>query len=224
MNTLRSQLYYSPGACSLSVHIALETLKIPYELIKVDLNSEHQSGSKFLQVNRRARVPVLIHGETRIRESVAILQFLNELYPEKKLAPVDVTERAKNNEWLQFGTSSIHPFFGGLWRSARFTSNPSHVKDIQQTCEKAIIQCFIEFDEFLGEKKFLLGDHPYLCDFYYMPLLRWLNCLAQGRTMYQNIPRYFDNLIALPAVKRAMSQENLAIDRSTNYPLEGSTP
>ena len=214
------KLYYSPGACSLSVHVALEELGVPYKLIEVNLKQAKHLQSDYLNLNSRARVPILFYGKTRIREAVTILQFLNECFPENKLAPTDVTARALCYEWMLFGTATIHPYFGGLWRSERYASNPSHYTDIQQTCEKEILKCFTEFDEFLGDKKFLLGDHPYICDYYYVPLIRWINNLNQDKSMYINIPRYYDTLLSLPSVNEAMLQENLIINREINDSLQ----
>ena len=213
------KLYYSAGACSLSVHIALEELGVPYKLIEVSIKEEKNIQRNYLNLNSRARVPILFYGKTRIREAVAILLFLNDCFPENRLTPTDVTTRALCSEWMLFGTATIHPYFGGLWRSERYASNPSHYTDIQLTCEKAVLKCFIELDEFLGNKKFLLGDHPYICDYYYVPLIRWLNNLIQDKSMYINIPRYYDTLLSLPSVKEAMLQESLIIDREINFPL-----
>ena len=50
------KLYYSPGACSLSPHIALLEAGLPYDLVKVDLRAKKlENGDDYLKVNRRAR-------------------------------------------------------------------------------------------------------------------------------------------------------------------------
>ena len=54
------KLYYSPGACSLSPHIALLEAGLPYDLVKVDLRAKKlENGDDFLKVNPKGQVPAL---------------------------------------------------------------------------------------------------------------------------------------------------------------------
>jgi len=55
------KLYYSPGACSLSPHIALLEAGIPHDVVKVDLKAKKLAdGGDFLKVNPKGQVPVLV--------------------------------------------------------------------------------------------------------------------------------------------------------------------
>ncbi|MDB5565986.1 MAG: glutathione transferase GstA [Tardiphaga sp.] len=52
------KLYYSPGACSMSPHIALLEAGLPYDLVKVDLKAKKlENGDDYLAINPRARCP-----------------------------------------------------------------------------------------------------------------------------------------------------------------------
>src|ERR1700740_3547174 len=54
------KLYYSPGACSLSPHIALLEAGLPYDLVKVDLRAKKlENGDDYLTVNPKGQVPAL---------------------------------------------------------------------------------------------------------------------------------------------------------------------
>ncbi len=54
------KLYYSPGACSLSPHIALLEAGLPYDLVKVDLKAKKlENGDDYLKVNPKGQVPAL---------------------------------------------------------------------------------------------------------------------------------------------------------------------
>ena len=53
------KLYYSPGACSLAPHVALEEVGAPYEAVKVALAKGEQRTPEYLAMNPKGRVPVL---------------------------------------------------------------------------------------------------------------------------------------------------------------------
>lgn len=52
------KLYYSPGACSLSPHIALKEAGLPFDLVRVDLKAKKlEDGSDYTAVNPKGQVP-----------------------------------------------------------------------------------------------------------------------------------------------------------------------
>ena len=83
------KLYYSPGACSLSPHIALLEAGLPYDLVKVDLRAKKlENGDDFLKVNPKGQVPALAldTGEL-ITEGPVIVQMIADQAAGKNLAP-----------------------------------------------------------------------------------------------------------------------------------------
>ena len=87
------KLYYSPGACSLAVHIALREAGLPFSLAKVDLArhelSEPENGSDdFYTVSPRGYVPMLqLDDGSRHTEAASLLQYVADLAPGKALLP-----------------------------------------------------------------------------------------------------------------------------------------
>jgi glutathione S-transferase len=92
------KLYFSPGACSLSPHIVLRELGIPFDLVKVDMSSKKTSdGDDFASINPKGYVPALKIDDGKVlTEGVAINQFLADKKPDIGLAPANGTfERYK---------------------------------------------------------------------------------------------------------------------------------
>jgi glutathione S-transferase len=117
----RMKLYYSPGACSLSPHIVLREAGLPFDLVKVDLKSKRtESGDDFSALNPKGYVPMLeLESGERLTEGPAIVQYLADQVPDKKLAPANGTiERARLHEWLNFISSELHKSFGPLFSPA----------------------------------------------------------------------------------------------------------
>ena len=112
------KLYYAPGACSLSPHIALLEAGLPYDLVKVDLRAKKlESGDDYLKVNPKGQVPALAldSGEV-VTEGPVIVQMIADRVPAKNLAPGrDSPERYKLLEWLNFITGELHKNIGPLF-------------------------------------------------------------------------------------------------------------
>ena len=83
------KLYYSPGACSLSPHIALLEAGLPYDLVKVDLRAKKlENGDDFLKVNPKGQVPALaLDSGELVTEGPVIVQMIADKAAGKNLAP-----------------------------------------------------------------------------------------------------------------------------------------
>ena len=105
------KLFLKPGACSLSPHIALEEAGLSYETENVDLASKKTaSGGNFFEVNPKGYVPALLldSGEL-LTEGPAIVQYIADQAPAKKLAPANGSlARYQFQGWLNFIATEIH--------------------------------------------------------------------------------------------------------------------
>lgn len=99
------KLYYAPGLCSLSPHIALRELQVPFELVKVDITAHAlPDGSDYRRINARGYVPALqLDDGAVLTEVPAIVQYLADLNPASQLAPpAGDFQRYRLQEWLGF--------------------------------------------------------------------------------------------------------------------------
>src|SRR6201984_3708282 len=111
-------LYYSPGACSLSPHIALLEAGLPYDLVRVDLKAKKlESGDDYLKVNPKGQVPALaLDSGELVTEGPVIVQMIADRAADKNLAPArDSAERYKLLEWLNFITTELHKNIGPMF-------------------------------------------------------------------------------------------------------------
>src|SRR6201993_2078382 len=115
------KLYYTPGACSLSPHIALLEAGLPYDLVKVDLRAKKlENGEDYLQVNPKGQVPALgLDNGELVTEGPVIIQMIADHAKDKHLAPArDTAERYRLQEWLNFITTELHKNFSPLFQPA----------------------------------------------------------------------------------------------------------
>jgi len=199
------KLYYSPGACSLSPHIALQEAGLKFDSETVDLRTKKtKSGGDFTQVSPKGQVPALVLDDGQLlTEGAAMVQYIADRKPESKLAPAAGTmERYRLQEWLNFIASEVHKGFSPLF-------NPKTPDDMKQS---AIDRLKLRFDyiaQQLAGKKYLLGDAFSVADGYLFTMLTW----ARGRKIETNdaLNAYYDRVKVRPAVAATAQAEGITI-------------
>src|SRR6202048_1667274 len=105
------KLYYSPGACSLSPHIALLEAGLPYDLVRVDVRTKKlENGDDYLKINPKGQIQALgLDDGGLMAEGPGIGQVITDPPPGKNLAPATGSpERYRLQEWLNFITTELH--------------------------------------------------------------------------------------------------------------------
>ena len=111
------KLYYSPGACSLSPHIALLEAGLPYDLVKVDLRAKKlENGDDYLKVNPKGQVPALaLDSGELVTEGPVIVQMIAD-----KVAAQEPRARPRQRRALQAaGMAELHQLANCTRTSAR---------------------------------------------------------------------------------------------------------
>jgi glutathione S-transferase len=199
------KLYFTPGACSMAVNIALHEIGHKFEMVNVDLR-QHQTenGEDFYQINPKGYVPALglDNGEV-LTEDAVLLQYVADLKPESGLAPKAGTlERYRLMEWLNFISSEIHKTLGVLfnpkipaeWKEERIAL-------FHRRCDY-IVQA-------LGNKPYLMGERFTIADAYLFTILGWANYFKLDMGKWPRLKEYADRIASRPAVKEAMKAEGL---------------
>ncbi len=199
------KLYYSPGACSLSPHIALEEAGLPYEAIPAPTKTKVlPDGSDFRQVNPLGYVPYLVLDDgTGLREGPAIVQYIADQAPEKKLAPANGTlARYQLQSWLNFIGTELHKGFGPLF-------NPALGDDAKAVFKAKLLERLTWVDGELAGKQYLTGDDFTVADGYLFTVTNWTKPMAIDISGLKNLVAWRERVAARPAVQAAMKAEGL---------------
>ena len=199
------KLYYSPGACSLSPHIVACEAGLPIELVKVDLqNKLTETGEDFRQINPNGYVPVLSLDDGRkLFEGPAIVQYLADLAPEKKLIPAAGTfERYQLQQWLNFISTEIHKSFSPLF-------NPVAPEAAKQLAKGILTARLETVAEKLSGQPFLLGEDFSVADVYLFVTLNWGQYVDIDISRWPALAQYAEKISQRPAVQKAMKEEAL---------------
>ncbi len=199
------KLYYSPGACSLSPHIALLEAGLPYDLVKVDLRAKKlENGEDFLAVNPAGQVPALaLDSGELVTEGPVIIQMIADRAKEKHLAPArDSAERYKLLEWLNFITTELHKNFSPLFQ-------PVIPDDVKTFFRDRLTAKFKYIDGQLASRDYLLGKQFSVADGYLFVMLAWADRVKLDLSGLSNLTAYKARVAARPKVQEALQKEGL---------------
>lgn len=200
------KLYYSPGACSLSPHIALLEAGIPHDVVKVDLKAKKlEDGGDFLKVNPKGQVPTLQLDDGEIlTEGPVIVQAIADKATGKNLAPANgTTERYRLQEWLNFLTSELHKNFSPLFA-------PVLSDETKQFFRDRLMSKLKHIDDKLAGRDYLMGSQFTVADGYLYTMLRWADAHKFDLSAMKNLMAYKARVAARPQVQAALKSEGLA--------------
>lgn len=198
------KLFYSPGACSLAVHVILNELAVPFEAIRKSTKDGSLKSPEFLKLNPRGQVPLLIAGDTPVKEGGAIITWLLDTH-KSALLPASGMERAKALEWLMWANASLHPAYSrGFWmmhqqidEKAKATLNQSIYTQIQSYWDEAEAR--------LAQSKFLGGDAIGAADILITVISQW--GVGHEFKFGPNLQRVFKAVQDRPTWQKAVAAE-----------------
>jgi glutathione S-transferase len=199
------KLYFAPGTCSLSPHIVLNELKLPYTTVRVDNKGKKTAdGGDYWTVNPKGYVPTLeLDDGRRLTEGPAIVQYLADLKPESKLAPPanGTFERARLQEWLNFISTELHKTYSPLFNAAMPAEATTIFKD-------KLVQRYEFVAKALEKQDYLLGDRFTIADAYLYTVTRWAKHFDIDVNRWPALARYMERVGARAAVNAAVEAES----------------
>ncbi len=197
------KLYYSPGACSLSPHIALYEAGLPHTAVLASTKTHQlQDGTDYYSINPLGYVPVLeLDSGERLREGPAIVQYIADQAPDKQLAPPNGTlARYHLQEWLNFISSEIHKGFSPLF-------NPATPADYKKMAIERLQQRLQWLDGQLAGRPYLMGEQFTVADGYLFTVASWAKHVDVDIAALANLQAFLQRVGARPAVQAALQAE-----------------
>ncbi len=177
----------------------LKELNQPFTEHVVDFkNGEHKTAT-MLEMNPFGKVPILIDGKITLYESMAIVNYLGEKYPEFELVPKAGTfDRAYYDQWTSFCITGLEQT---LWRVTKHTFLLPENQRIQQDVQLAkdeFAQLAHILDEQIGNRSHLVGNRFTAADITMGYTLSWARSLDM-LVLFKNCTRYLEEVTARPA-------------------------
>lgn len=205
-------LYYSPKACSLASHIALEESGLAYEAVSVNIRNQENRREEYLRLNPGGTVPTLGIDGRPLTESQAILTYIADLVPERQLLPRPGTlARARAHEWMNLISSSLHVSYRSVFRPQTYGGeDPAAMEHVQRQGRKNLAKYLALIESRLDPASaYALGETFTVVDAYLFVFYLWsyderLQCDLPERPRYRALA---ERVAARPAVRKVVARE-----------------
>jgi len=217
------QLHYYPSNASITPHILLEEMGIPFELKLVDRTQNAHKSADYLKLNPNGLIPVLVDGDLVLYETAAICLHLTDTHPQFGLAPaVGSAQRAQFYKWLMWLTNTFQPAVIMYFYTDRYTTSADadEVARIKAKTQERIGAMLKQLDDHLAQSggPWMMGEQFSVLDIYAFMLGRWTRVFtgeppatqkASNASVWPHLGPFMHRVFARPAVQRVVVKEAL---------------
>lgn len=209
------QLHYFPGNASMTPHLVLRELGLPFELKLVDRASRAHKSPEYLKLNPNGLIPVLVDGDLVLYETAAIVLHLVDTHPAAGLAPaVGTAERAEFYKWLVWLSASLQSQMPIYFYTDRYVApgNAAGAAEVKAATEQRIAGLIDQIDAHLASHggPWMMGARYSALDPYVLMLCRWTRGMARPARTLPHIGPFLERMLARPAVQKVFEVEQLS--------------
>ena len=188
---------YTQPSRAETVMWALAELGLEYDVIEIDGKKGEQRSPEFLAINPFGKIPVITHNGNTFTEMLAIIEYLNELHPDKPLTPnpTDPDFAIKNyklRQVMSFGMIEIESYLWILTKITVLNNYEGWPEGTAANCVTAIQNALPIAAAWLEDQDYIAGDTFGLADIYYHHLFSWLKML--GIKVPESVQHYLDRI------------------------------
>lgn len=203
------KLFYTPGACSLGIHVLLEESGAAYTPELLNIREGAQFKPEFLAINAKSKVPTLQKDDGGVlTEFPAIAFWIAASYPQAKLMPATADGQARALEVTDYAVATIHmQGFSRMFRPVNFAPSEGDHDAVKDRGKEIFTKGLAWLDKALEGKDYVAGAFSFgdVAPFY---VTFWAK-ERQKLDLPPNVAAFYARMLARPAVKKVMATEGL---------------
>ena len=199
------KLYEFAPTRSIRARWILQELGVDFEALTVNLQAREHWSPEFLELNPAGKVPVLVDGDLVLTESVAIVLYLAEKYPDRGFIPADPQVRADAYRWILFAVTELEQ---PLWRIARHTflyPERDRLPADVTLARREFLTMAAVLEEHLKNRTYVAGEQVSVADFIVAYTLDW-GGEAKLLGEYPSLRSYVERMYTRPRAPRRIAE------------------
>jgi glutathione S-transferase len=199
------KFFFGPKSCALASHIALEEAAADYEAVRLDLVAGEQKKPEYLKINPRARVPALVTDRGVLTENPAILAYVAQIHPAKKLAPLDdAFAFGKIQAFNSYLCATVHVAHAHKGRGYRWADQQSSFDDMKKKVPETVSACFELIENEMLEGPWVAGAAFSIADPYLFTLSSWMEGDGVDPKRFPKVIDHRSRMAQRPAVQKVL--------------------
>lgn len=203
-------LCYAKKTCSIGIHVLMEEIGAPYDLMIIDFSKGEQKTAEYKALNPKGKVAALVRDDGSVlTEYAAIAMWLAMTNPDKKLMPTDPEGMVRTIEALDFVVGTVHMLSWRMWRRPdAYSDVPDAIEQLKERGQVAMLAALDVVDAQLEGKDYLVGDFS-IADtaLYYTEY--WAVDVA-GWTLPPNVQAHYERMKMRPSVQASRKVEGVS--------------
>lgn len=200
------KLYYSPGACAMASHFALEEAGAEYDLVKIDLKKGEQRTPEYLAINPAGVTPALATDQGVLTENAVIMVHAARTSPDAGLTPEEPGfDFDRMQSFNGFLGASLHPAIGAVLFGKPALEGEARAAALEKALGKYDV-----VEHHLLRGPWAMGEQYTVADGYLSVFTRWLRqAELLDKDRFPKLNAHLNLVQARPAVVRALHMEGL---------------
>lgn len=207
--------YHAPMSCSTASHIALEESGITYDSVRIKLYKLNDHERYKREVNTRGTVPALQTEEGLLTENLAIMNYVSQLVPEKRLLPESSWERAQCLSFMCWLGSSVQIARRQFRKPVRFAEDDSTHAALARSGAARFREYVAEINKRITSGgPWVMGNNYSVADGYALVIYHWAVLDELDMTEFPGFVAYKERLLQRPAVRMVLERERCILLQS----------
>ena len=188
------------------VRVALALKNLAFEEIDIDILSGRQFDPGYADVNPEHVVPTLVHDGRLVFQSLAIIEYLDEIKPEPRLSPADAAERAYARSLAMILAADVHPLTVPRVRKYLGQAFGADTAAIEAWCRHWTAEGLSTYERLLTRRPpapFALGTTPTIADISIAGQVALADVYHMDLTEFPRVAALAKRCFALPAFAKA---------------------
>lgn len=200
-------LHFTPNTCALASLIALEESGLAFEVKRVDFAVSEQRSPAYLDINPKGRVPALSTERGVLTETPAILAYIAQVAPERRLAPLDDPFAfGQLQAFTTYLCSTVHVAHAHFRRGARWSDDPAAQETMRAKVPQNMAECFGLIEAAMPAGPWAMGEAYSVADPYLFTVAGWLKPDGVDIDGFPRVAAHRARMLERPAVARALER------------------
>ena len=206
------KLYGSKNSRSLRCVWALEEAGATYDYQRVNMMKGEGYAPAYKAVNPLGKIPAFQDGDLTLTESMAIVQYVADIFPQSPLLPGDAATRAQIHRWVYYAVTEVEPHLWAVAQHRFALPEDKRVPALEPTTVWQLERSLRPIEKALTAQPYIAGAVFSMADVVVFHCLVWaLSAKLQGVGVASLL--YIERLKTRPAYQAAMERERLEAEK-----------